>query len=130
STCRSPETMNGASVPPASWWPKPTWAKPIQDSTIEANSSTVVTSSDGRAPIRRPNNPAMAEPSSGRKTIAWYIAPPALHQVHVFDRDRAAVAEIDHEDGKPDRGFGGRHGEHDQREHLADQIAQMGRERH
>src|ERR1051326_2944762 len=54
----------------------------------------------------------------------------ALHQVHVFDRDRAAVAEIDHEDGKPDRRFRRRHGEHDEREHLADEVAESGGERH
>src|SRR6202011_5228367 len=100
----------------------------MQESTIAANSSTVVTSSDGRAPIRRPNRPAMAQPSSGRKTIAWYIS--TLHQVHVFDRDRAAVAEIDHQDGQPDRRFRRRHGEHDEREHLADDVAEAGREPH
>src|SRR5262249_19622380 len=54
----------------------------------------------------------------------------ALHQVDVFDRDRAAVAEVDHEDGKPDSGFRGRDGEHQEREHLADQVSQMSGERH
>src|ERR1043166_8969918 len=132
STCRSPDTMNGASTTRASWWPKPTCTKPIQESTIEANSSTVVTSSDGRAPITRPNRPAMALPSSGRKTIAWYMLGPcsALHQVHVFHRDRAAVAEVDDEDREPDRSLRGGNGEHDEREHLADQVAEMAGERH
>ena len=48
----------------------------------------------------------------------------ALHQIDVFDRDRAAVAEIDDEDGKPDRGFRRRDREHEQREDLADEIAE------
>src|SRR5256885_14420669 len=54
----------------------------------------------------------------------------ALHQVDVFDRDRAAVAVIDHQDREPDRGFGGRNGQHQKREHLADKVSKEGRERH
>src|SRR6478672_11817120 len=69
-------------------------------------------------------------PSSGRKTIAWTIARLTLHQIDVLNRDRAAVAEIDHQDGKTDRGFGGRNREHQQREDLADDVAEEGRERH
>src|SRR6266568_8909988 len=80
--------------------------------------------------MARPNRPAMTQPISGRKTIAWYIAPSALHQTDVFDRDRAAVAVIGDENGQPDRGLRGRHREHDQREHLADEIAEMRGERH
>src|SRR5690606_28248102 len=51
-----------------------------------------------------------------------------LHHVDVLDRDRAAVAEEDHENGEPDRRLGGRDGEHEQREHLPDQVAERGRE--
>src|SRR5258708_21016145 len=89
-------------------------------------------SSDGSAPGKRARAPASAitaprmAPSSGRRTIAKYIS--ALHQVDVFDRDRAAVAEIDHENGKPDRGFRPRNREQQQPAHLAGQITQMGRE--
>src|SRR6185312_372958 len=54
----------------------------------------------------------------------------ALHQVDVLDRDRAAVAEIDHEDGKPDRGLRRGDRQHQQCEHLADDVAEMGREGH
>ena len=50
--------------------PKPTWKKATQDRTAETKSSEVVTISEPRAPIRRPNRPAIREPSSGRKTIA------------------------------------------------------------
>ena len=52
----------------------------------------------------------------------------AFHQVDVFDRDRAAVAEVDDEDGEADRRLGRGDGEHEQREDLADQIAEKGRE--
>src|SRR3954468_19956188 len=87
-------------------------------------------------------------PSRGRKTIAWTmiysfrmiwsenrcplfrIMRSALHQIDVLNRDRAAVAEIDHQDGKTDRGFSGRDGEHQEREDLPDDVAEEGRERH
>ena len=49
----------------------------------------------------------------------------ALHQIDVFHRDRAAVAVEHHEDGKPDGSLGRRDGQHQQREHLSDQIAGM-----
>src|SRR6202166_2004063 len=53
-----------------------------------------------------------------------------LHQIDVFNRDRAAVAVIHHQHRKTDRGFGGGYREHQQREHLADDVAEEGRERH
>src|SRR5450830_378000 len=48
-----------------------------------------------------------------------------LHQIDVFDRDRAAVAVIDHEDGEPDRGFRRRHREHQERVDLPDDVAEI-----
>src|SRR6266404_5687651 len=54
----------------------------------------------------------------------------ALHQIDVFDRDRTAVAEVDHQDRQADRGFGGGDRQHQKREYLADDVAQEGRERH
>src|SRR5580704_3365717 len=74
--------------------------------------------------------PAMTAPSSGRKTMASYMPPLAFHQIDVFDRDRAAIAEIGDEDGEPDGGFRRRHREHDERIDLADDVAEEGRERH
>src|SRR5579883_761782 len=74
--------------------------------------------------------PARMAPSSGRKTIAWIIAGSALHQIDVFNRDRAAVAEIHHQDRKSDRGLGGRNRQHQERKDLADDVAEEGRERH
>src|ERR1043166_5973299 len=71
----------------------------------------------------------MADAISGRKTIATSIAVgSALHHVDVFDGDGAAIAEIDDEDGKADGGFRRRHGQHEQRENLAHQLVQLGRE--
>src|SRR5580692_2174616 len=74
--------------------------------------------------------PAMMAPSSGRKTMASYMLPLALHQIYVFDRDRAAVAEIGDQDGEPDCRLRRRHREHDQRIDLTDDVAEEGRERH
>src|SRR3954471_20000403 len=74
----------------------------------------------------RPNSPARAEPRMGRKTIREYIS--ALHQIDVLNRDGAAVAEIDDQDGKADGGLGGGHGQDEQREHLSYQVAQIGGE--
>src|SRR5581483_5736571 len=54
----------------------------------------------------------------------------ALHQIDIVDRDRAAVTEEDHEDGKTDRGLRRRDRQHEQRIDLADDVAEMGRERH
>src|SRR5262245_54755034 len=69
-----------------------------------------VTSCEPRSPrAARPKKPEMMAPSRGRKTIATAKSL-ALHQIDVFDRDGAAVAEIDDEDGKADRRLGRRHG--------------------
>src|SRR5947199_7683454 len=54
----------------------------------------------------------------------------ALHQIDVLNRDRAAVAEIDHQDGETDRGFGRSDRQHQQCEDLADDVAEERRERH
>ena len=53
----------------------------------------------------------------------------ALHRVDVFDRDRAAVAEIGDEDGEADRRLRRRDGQDEQREDLAGQVAGMPRTR-
>ena len=45
-------------------------------------------------------------------------------------RDRAAVAEEDNENGKADGGFRRGDRQHEQREDLPDDVAEMGRERH
>src|SRR5690348_17239060 len=99
-------------------------------STAAATSAKQVTSCAPRSPIQRPKKPAMKAAISGRKTAATCIERSALHPVDVFDRDGAAVAEIDDEDGKADRRFGRRHGEHEHGEDLADEIVEESRERH
>ncbi len=53
----------------------------------------------------------------------------ALHEIDVFDRDGAAVAEIDDENGEPDRRFAGGDSQHEEREDLPHQIVEEGRER-
>ena len=68
----------------------------------------------------------MGEPRMRKEDDRRVHVASAFHQVDVFDRDGAAVAEIDDEDGKTDGGFGGGDGEHEQREHLPHQIAQIG----
>jgi hypothetical protein len=68
-----------------------------------------------------PNSPAISAPISGRKTMSLDHRASALHHVDVFDRDRAAVAEEDDEDGEADRRLGGGDGQHEQREDLADE---------
>src|SRR6266404_5793408 len=53
-----------------------------------------------------------------------------LHQIDVFNRNRAAIAEVDHQHRKTDRRLRRGHREHQQRKHLADDVAKEGRERH
>src|ERR671938_1090369 len=101
--------------------------KATQDSTAVTQSRPDVTHSDGRAPMTRPNRPATSAPISGRRTMAVYMPSPS-HHVDVLDRDRAPIAVEDHENGEADGGLGGRDGEHEHGEDLADQVAQIGRE--
>src|SRR5260370_15585683 len=68
--------------------------------------------------------------SSENRSPLFGLMRSALHEVDVLDRDRAAIAVVDHQNGEPDRRFGGRDRQHQQREHLADQIAEEGREGH
>ena len=99
STWSTPEVIQLARTgaekePPLS----PTRKKVIQEKKQEMKSSEVVTISLARSPIRRPSRPATRKPRRGRKTIAEYMLS-ALHHIDVFDRDRAAVAEIGDDDG-------------------------------
>src|SRR5688572_23861058 len=74
--------------------------------------------------------PARIAPINGMRTAKVYMRlwPSALHQIDVFDRDRAAVAEVDDEDGEADGGLGGGHGQNQHGEDLAHQVAEMRRE--
>src|SRR2546423_9973713 len=71
--------------------------------------------------------PAIIAPISGRKTIAWIIGALAFHQIDVFNGNRPAIAEVHHQHGETDRRFRSRHGQHQQREHLSDDVAEEGR---
>ena len=54
----------------------------------------------------------------------------ALHHIDIFNRDRAAIAIIDHENSKPDCRFSRRNRQNQQRENLPDQRAAKRRESH
>src|SRR5271170_849056 len=86
-----------------------------------------VTSCAARSPVTRPPRPAMIAPISGRKTMAAYTRS-TFHLIDVLDRDGAAISEIDHQNGEPDRRLGGRDREHEHREQLSDDVVQEGRE--
>src|SRR6202030_3066829 len=86
-----------------------------------------VTISAPRSPIARPKKPAMKAARSGRKTMRTAKCS-ALHHVDVLDLDRAAVPEIDDQDREADRRLGRRHGQHEHREDLADEVVEDGRE--
>src|SRR4030095_12687313 len=75
----------------------------IQDSTNETSIRPLVMYIAGRSPRRRLPRPAISAPSSGSVTIATSIERLPLHHVEVFDGDGAAIAEIDHQNGKGDR---------------------------
>src|ERR1700691_3360557 len=114
SATKAPEWIQGMIGMMYLWPFSATSLNATSDSARETNNSPVVTSSEARAPMTRPNRPAMTEPMMGRKTMAAYIS--ALHHVDVLNRDGAAVAEIDHKNGKPDCRLGGGDGEHEQGE--------------
>src|ERR1700722_12248341 len=75
-------------------------------------------------------SPARIAPISGRKTIAWIMLALALHQIDVFDLDRAAAAIVHHQYRQADRRFRRGHREHHQRVELADYVSEDSRERH
>src|ERR1700731_636609 len=53
----------------------------------------------------------------------------AFHHVDVLHPDRAAIAEVDDENGEANRRFGRRNRQNEHREGLADEIVQKDRER-
>src|SRR5258707_4467680 len=73
--------------------------------------------------------PARMAPSKGKNTMAWSIPPSALHQIDVFDRDRAAVAIEHDKNSEPDRRFGRGNRQNEQRIDLSHDVAHMRRER-
>src|SRR4051794_16490344 len=91
--------------------------------SAESRTAPQVTIWEPRSPIRRPKNPAMNAAISGRKMAATsMIAASALHHVDVVDRNRAAVTEVDDENGQTDGGLGGGDGQDEHREHLSDEV--------
>src|SRR5262249_19216297 len=74
-------------------------------STADSKRAPQVTNWAPRSPITRPKKPAITAAIRGRNTTAT-ATDSASHHVDVLDPDRAAVAEVDDEDGKADRRFG------------------------
>src|SRR5215469_463148 len=107
-------------------WPMIRW-KTMMPKIADRISAPQVTTCDPRSPITRPKNPAIAAARSGRKTTRAATGS-AFHHTDVLDPDRAAIAEIDDEDRQADRRLSGRHGQHEHREDLADEIVQFHRE--
>src|SRR5689334_7356629 len=126
STFRSPASVQVKSETTRLCWWRATSTKMKVASTAERIISPQVTIWAPRSPIQRPKKPAMKAPRSGPKTARTAMS--ALHQVDVFDRDGAAVAEVDDEDGEADRRLGGGDGEDEHGEDLADQVAEEGGE--
>src|SRR5262245_28256510 len=85
-------------------------------------------------PMRRPKSPATMAAISGSTGMAssrfGFICASALERVQVFDVDAALLAEQHHEDGEADGRLRRRHGEHEEHEDLAVDVAQIARERH
>src|SRR5579862_1695715 len=112
----------------------PLWARIPRNtrmpSAIAASSAPQVTTCEKRSPIVRPKNPAIAAASSGRKTTsaAAIAIGSAPHHVDVLDLDRAAIAEVDDQDGEADRRFRRRHRQDEHRKDLPRQIVQHDRE--
>src|SRR6185312_3715121 len=79
-------------------------------------------------PMTRPPRPAITAATSGSRGMAMstcgFIAASASQGIQVFDVDAAPLAEQHDQDGEPDRRFRRRHGEHEEYEHLAVDIAQ------
>src|SRR5512135_3308135 len=117
STCSLPASMKVKSGVTNSLPPIATWKNRITPSTPDMHMAAQVTNCAPRSVIQRPKKPAMTAPSSGRNTAATDTGL-SLHQIDVFDRDGAAVAEIDHEDREPDRRFRGGDRQHEHREDL------------
>src|SRR5579862_528982 len=131
STRSGPVSMKRIRSIVAVWCCSATWSNTTIDSTAAAETARHVTSWAKRSPSARPRNPARKAAISGRKTMApATYAMSALHQMDVFHRDRAAVAEVHHENGKPDRRLGRRHGQHEHGEDLAGEVAKERGERH
>src|SRR5579883_317478 len=126
-TWRSPVSIQVARSIVWLWPSIATSTKRMTPKTAARPTAAQVTICEPRSPIHRPKKPVMKAPKSGRK-MAAIVTLLALHEVDVFDRDGAAVAEIDHENGKSDRRLRRRHGQDEHGEDLAHEVMQECRE--
>src|SRR5216684_5529052 len=139
STVNVPESIQVKSLTTTSLafsGPKPMRTKTKIDSAAAISSAAQVTICAARSPMTRQNRPAIAAASMGSRTISLMArsmmrsAPLALHRADVFDLDGAAIAEIHHQDGEPDRRLGRGDGQHEHGEDLAHDVALEDREGH
>src|SRR5262245_46755197 len=122
-TSTPPETIHCASGTTCGCSSARTCGNCAIPSAAESSMAPQVTSCAPRSPIARPRKPEIAAASRGRKTTktTTRLAP---HHMDVGNLDRAAIAEIDDEDGEPDCRLGGCDRQYEHREDLADQIMQ------
>src|SRR5262245_48806609 len=108
----------------------------MQDAKKEIPTPTIVTLCAPARPIARPNRPATMAPASGASGTIRYrscmrvIAALPLELVQVVHVDRPQVAEQHHQAREPDRRLGRRHGQDEEHEDLARDVAEEVRERH
>src|SRR6185437_7907656 len=103
----------------------------MSDSTQDAATARHVTVCAPTRPISLPPRPAItaaASGSSGMASSTVGFTASAFQGVQVFDVDAAPLAEQHHQDGEPDGGLGRRHGEDEEHEHLAVDVAEVARE--
>src|SRR5882757_1280045 len=116
--------------------PKPIRTKTKTDRAAAISSAAQVTICAARSPMSRQNRPAIAAASMGSRTMSLMArsmmcsVPLALHRADVFDFDGAAIAEIHHQDGEPDRRLSRGDGQHQHGEDLTHDVALEDREGH
>ena len=88
------------------------------------NNSPVVIHWPVFSPISFQPKPQISAPTNGAKRMIVSMIL-ALHNVDIFNRDRASIAAEIEKNGKTDCSLGGGHGKNKQRENLPYQIAQI-----
>src|SRR5579863_4665609 len=102
----------------------------MSDSTQEIPTATQQMSCAPTRPMARPPRPAMSAAMSGSSGMAssklgFMAAVSAFQRIEIFDVDAAPLAEQHYEDRQADGRLGRCHGEHEEYEYLAVDIAQV-----
>src|SRR3954447_2595845 len=136
----------GIQSAPFAWSARASPSRPssCQKATSDKASAAVIIVTATAPDVRRenermPTRPLIAAPMPGKSGISQMYRmdlsdvpelpglPP--HQVHFVDVDRFFVAVEGEDDAESDRGFGGSDCDHEDREHLANRVLQLIRER-